>query len=48
LAAEGLSNREIAEALFVATKTVEWQLSHVYAKLGIAGRDELAAALRGS
>jgi DNA-binding CsgD family transcriptional regulator len=45
MASQGLSNREIAQALFVTAKTVEWQLSHAYAKLGIRGRRELAAAL---
>jgi DNA-binding CsgD family transcriptional regulator len=45
LAAEGLTNREIAQALFITTKTVEWQLSHAYAKLGVGGRGELLAAL---
>lgn len=45
LAAQGLSNREVAEALFVTMKTVEWHLRHAYAKLGISGRPELAAAL---
>jgi DNA-binding CsgD family transcriptional regulator len=45
LAAEGKSNREIAEALFVTVKTVEWHLKHSYGKLGISSRRELAAAL---
>ena len=45
MAAGGLSNREIAQALFVSAKTVETQLSHAYAKLGIAGRNELASSL---
>jgi DNA-binding CsgD family transcriptional regulator len=45
LAAEGLSNREIAEALYVTVKTVEWHLKHSYGKLGISSRRELAAAL---
>jgi DNA-binding CsgD family transcriptional regulator len=45
LAAQGLSNREIAEALFVTMKTVEWHLRHAYAKLGISGRPELGPAL---
>lgn len=43
MAAEGLTNREIAQALFVSTKTVEWQLSHAYSKLGIKGRGELSS-----
>ena len=41
----GKSNREIAEALFVTVKTVEWHLKHSYGKLGISSRRELAAAL---
>jgi DNA-binding CsgD family transcriptional regulator len=45
MAAGGLSNRAIAQALFVSAKTVETQLSHAYAKLGIAGRSELASSL---
>jgi DNA-binding CsgD family transcriptional regulator len=39
LAAEGLSNREIAQRLVVTVKTVEWHLGHVYAKLGGSRRD---------
>jgi DNA-binding CsgD family transcriptional regulator len=45
LAAEGLSNPEIAQALFVTRKTVETHLGHVYRKLEIAGRGELPRAL---
>jgi DNA-binding CsgD family transcriptional regulator len=41
LAARGLANREIAQALFVTVKTVESHLGHVYAKLGIASRAAL-------
>ncbi len=44
-AAEGLTNREIAQELFVSTKTVETHLGHIYGKLDIRGRSELAAAL---
>ena len=42
LAAGGATNREIAQELFVTTKTVELHLSNVYRKLGVAGRQELA------
>jgi DNA-binding CsgD family transcriptional regulator len=45
LAAEGRSNPEIAQALFVTRKTVETHLGHVYRKLDIAGRGELSDAL---
>jgi DNA-binding NarL/FixJ family response regulator len=36
-----MSNRDIAAALFINTKTVEHNLSRVYAKLGIRSRAEL-------
>ncbi len=45
LAAEGRSNPEIAQALFVTRKTIETHLGHVYRKLDIAGRGELPQAL---
>jgi DNA-binding CsgD family transcriptional regulator len=45
LAAQGQSNPEIAQALFVTRKTVETHLGHVYAKLGIAGRGQLGGVL---
>jgi DNA-binding CsgD family transcriptional regulator len=44
LAAQGLSNRDVAQALFVSTKTVETHLGSAYRKLGITGRHELGAA----
>jgi DNA-binding CsgD family transcriptional regulator len=46
LAARGLANREIARSLVVTVKTVETELSHTYAKLGIGSRRELAGALQ--
>jgi len=46
-AADGLSNKDIAQALFVTTKTVEVHLSNVYRKLGIGSRSELPHALGG-
>jgi DNA-binding CsgD family transcriptional regulator len=47
LAAEGHSNREIAQLLFVTTKTVDNHLARVYGKLGITSRGDLAGALAG-
>ena len=46
-AARGVTNREIAQSMFVTTKTVETQLRSVYQKLEIAGRQQLSAALEG-
>ena len=48
LAAEGQTNREIAQALFVTPKTVEVHLSNAYRKLDIRSRRELPAALSGA
>jgi DNA-binding CsgD family transcriptional regulator len=45
LAAEGQTNRQIAGELYVTLKAVEGHLAHVYAKLGIDGRGQLAHAL---
>jgi ATP/maltotriose-dependent transcriptional regulator MalT len=48
LAADGVSNPEIAQELFVSLKTIETHLSHAYAKLGLSGqgsRGRLAVAL---
>lgn len=44
-AARGLTNREIAELLFVTRKTVEFQLGAAYGKLGIRSRTQLPGAL---
>jgi DNA-binding CsgD family transcriptional regulator len=46
LVAQGLSNKEVAAALFVTPKTVETQLTRIYAKVGIHSRTELAVRLR--
>ena len=47
MAASGLTNQQVAEALFVTSKTVENHLGRVYQKLGIHSRDAIADALRG-
>lgn len=47
LAGCGLSNQAIADKWVVSVRTVETHLSHVYAKLGITGRADLAAFLAG-
>lgn len=45
LVAAGQSNREVAADLIVSPKTVEYHLSHVYAKLGVRSRTQLVARL---
>ncbi|MBV8988627.1 MAG: helix-turn-helix transcriptional regulator [Solirubrobacterales bacterium] len=45
LAAQGMSNPEIAQALFVTLNTVEGHLRHVYRKLSISSRQELGGVL---
>jgi DNA-binding CsgD family transcriptional regulator len=43
LVAEGHSNAEIGQRLFISVNTVKKHLSHVYAKLDVDGRADLAA-----
>jgi DNA-binding CsgD family transcriptional regulator len=45
LAAAGFPNRDIAQHLFITTRTVEGHLTHAYQKLAITSRDQLPAAL---
>jgi len=45
MAADGMRNKEIAQALFVTVRTVETHLRHTYQKLDISSRGELVAAL---
>jgi DNA-binding NarL/FixJ family response regulator len=47
LAAEGRTNREIAQAIYITLKTVEGHLARVYGKLEIDGRDGLRQTLEG-
>lgn len=42
LASDGLGNKEIATRLFVSPRIVQAHLSHVYAKLGVSSRVQLA------
>jgi DNA-binding CsgD family transcriptional regulator len=46
LLAGGKTTRETAAALFLSPKTVEYHLRHVYQRLGIHSRDELAERMR--
>ena len=45
MAAQGMTNRDIAQALFVTEKTVETHLGHVYGKLNVQSRRQLGGAL---
>src|SRR6266568_4015488 len=46
LVAEGRTNREVADLLFLSAKTVAAHLTSAYAKLGVRSRTELAHSLR--
>jgi DNA-binding NarL/FixJ family response regulator len=43
LVADGLTNPQIGERLFISRRTVQTHLVHVFAKLGISSRTQLAA-----
>jgi DNA-binding CsgD family transcriptional regulator len=45
LAADGLTNRQIAQTLFITARTVESHLASVFRKLGIESREKLRTAL---
>ena len=47
MAAEGLTNRQIGERLFLSHRTVGAHLYHMFPKLGIASRSQLGSALAG-
>jgi DNA-binding CsgD family transcriptional regulator len=46
LVSEGRSNKEVADDLFVSARTVEFHLSSIYRKLGVARRTEMVRVLR--
>jgi DNA-binding CsgD family transcriptional regulator len=46
MAAEGLTNPQIAQALFLSTRTVEGHLTHVFRKLDVTARTELRDRMR--
>ena len=46
LVAEGQTNREVADALFMSAKTVETNLTRIFAKLGVSSRREMARSMR--
>lgn len=48
MARSGLSNSDLAQALFVSMKTIETHLGHVYDMLGIHSRRDLSRALNRS
>jgi DNA-binding NarL/FixJ family response regulator len=43
--AEGRTNKQVAAALFLSDRTIEHNLSRIYAKLGVRSRTELAGTL---
>src|SRR5215472_9630361 len=46
LMAEGLSNKAIAEQLFIGTETVKWYLKQIYSKLQVSSRTQAIAVAR--
>jgi DNA-binding NarL/FixJ family response regulator len=42
LLTQGLTNRKVADQLFISPRTVETHISHMFAKLGVSSRTELA------
>ncbi|TVR93644.1 MAG: hypothetical protein EA428_01715 [Spirochaetaceae bacterium] len=46
LIADGLSNQEIADTLFISLSTVKWHSANIYAKLGVEKRTQAAAKAR--
>jgi DNA-binding CsgD family transcriptional regulator len=48
LVAAGRTNQEVAAALSLSPRTVQWNLSKIYRKIGVRTRTELAAGLAGA
>jgi DNA-binding NarL/FixJ family response regulator len=48
VAADGLSNRAIAEQTFVSRNTVAWHLRNIYRKVQVESREQLARRIEGS
>jgi DNA-binding CsgD family transcriptional regulator/tetratricopeptide (TPR) repeat protein len=48
LVASGKTNREVGAELFLSTKAIEYHLAHIFAKVGVRSRHQLASRLRGS
>jgi LuxR family maltose regulon positive regulatory protein len=46
LIAEGLSNQEIAQRLFISLRTVKWHASNIYGKLGVSNRTQAVTRAR--
>ena len=46
LIAEGLSNREIADKLFLSVGTVKWYTTHIFSKLGVQSRTQALVRAR--
>jgi LuxR family maltose regulon positive regulatory protein len=46
LVAEGLTNREVAQRLFISLRTVKWHTSNIYGKLGVKNRTQAVAKAR--
>ena len=46
LLADGLSNQEVAQRLFITVRTVKWHNSNIYGKLGVRSRTQAVAKAR--
>jgi LuxR family maltose regulon positive regulatory protein len=46
LIAEGLSNKEVADKIYLSLRTVKWHATNIYAKLGVKNRTQAVAKAR--